>query len=80
VKDLVARGMAVAWGTMPQAGGSRVWFRWGNRIFQLVWSFQPHCVPEAYSACKKNEYQETSSGKVRPLLKVNFTVVCKSIF
>jgi hypothetical protein len=52
------RGSVVGWGTMLQAGRSRVRvpMRWNFS------SFQPHYGPGVDSASNKNEYQETSWG------------------
>jgi hypothetical protein len=53
-----ARGSVVGWGTMLQAGRSRVRvpMRW---IFS---SFQPHYGPGVDSASNRNEYQESYSA------------------
>jgi hypothetical protein len=53
-----ARGSVVGWGTMLQAGRSRVRvpMRWNFS------SFQPHYDPEVDSASNRNEYQEPSWG------------------
>jgi hypothetical protein len=54
----LSRGSAVGWGTMLQAGRSRVRvpMRW---IFS---SFQPHYGPGVDLASNRNEYQESSWG------------------
>jgi hypothetical protein len=51
-------GSVVGWGTMLQAGRSRVWvpMRWNFS------SFQPHYCPGVDSASNRNEYQEPSWG------------------
>jgi hypothetical protein len=36
--------------------------QWGRWIFQVTWSFQPHCDPGVNSACNRNDYQEFSWG------------------
>jgi hypothetical protein len=53
-----ARGSVVGWGTMLQAGRSRVRvpMRWKFS------SFQPHYGPGVNSASNRNEYQEPSWG------------------
>jgi hypothetical protein len=53
-----SRGSVVGWGTMLQAGRSRVRvpMRWNFS------SFQPHYGPGVDSASKRNEYQEPSWG------------------
>jgi hypothetical protein len=56
-----ARGSVVGWGTMLQAGRSRVrvLMRW------IFLSFQPHYGPGVDSASNRNEYQEVSWGVKR---------------
>jgi hypothetical protein len=51
------RGGVVGWGTMLQAGRSRVRIpiRW--IFFQFTLSFQPHYGPGVDSASNRNEYQ-----------------------
>jgi hypothetical protein len=53
-----ARGSAVGWGTMLQAGRSRVRvpMRWNFS------SFQPHYGPGVDTGSNRNEYQESSWG------------------
>jgi hypothetical protein len=46
-------------------------------FFQFIKSFQPHHGPGFDSASKRNEYQETSWGKGRPVYKAdNLTANC----
>jgi hypothetical protein len=54
----------VGWGTMLQAGRSRVRFPiWSLDFFsQLTESFQPHYGPGVDSASNRNEYQKSFSG------------------
>jgi hypothetical protein len=58
-----ARDSAVGWGTMLQAGRSRVRFLMRSLdFFQFTSSFQPHYGPQVDSASNRNEYQESSWG------------------
>jgi hypothetical protein len=53
-----ARGSVVGWGTMLQAGRSRVRIPMRGNFS----SFQPHYGPGVDSASNRNEYQESSWG------------------
>jgi hypothetical protein len=50
---------AVGWGTMLQAGRSRL----PLSVSSLDFPIQPHCCSWKISTCKRNEYQEFSWGK-----------------
>jgi hypothetical protein len=69
-----ARGSVVGWGTMLQAGRSRVQIpmRWNFS------SFQPHYVPGVDSASNRNEYQEPSWG-VKDGRRVRLTTLPPSV-
>jgi hypothetical protein len=62
-KFVGARGSVVGWGTMLQAGRSRVRFpmRSLDFFFSIYLSFQPHYGLGVDSAPNRNEYQESSN-------------------
>jgi hypothetical protein len=68
------RGSVVGWGTMLQAGRSRVRvpMRWNFS------SFQPHYGPRIDSASNRNEYQEPSWG-VKGSRRVRLTTLPPSV-
>jgi hypothetical protein len=69
-----ARGSLVGWGTMLQAGRSRVGV-------QMRWNFsslQPHYGPGVDSASNRNEYQESSWG-VKGGWRVRLTTLPPSV-
>jgi hypothetical protein len=73
-----ARGSVVGWGTMLEAGRSRVRvpMRWHFS------SFQPHYGPGVDSASNRNEYppRKVPGGKGRPARKAdNLTAICEPI-
>jgi hypothetical protein len=74
LKNVRARGSVVSWGTMLQAGRSRVWvpMRWNFS------SFQPHYGPGFDSASNRNEYQEPSWG-VKGGRRVRLTTLLPSV-
>jgi hypothetical protein len=57
-----ARGSAFGWGTMLQAGRSRIRVPMWSLEFQLTCSFQPHYGSGSDSASNRNEYQKYSWG------------------
>jgi hypothetical protein len=57
-----ARGSVVGWGTMLQAGKSRVWVPMRSLDFSIYLTLQPHYGPGVDSASNRNEYQEDSWG------------------
>jgi hypothetical protein len=59
---ILARDSVVGWGTMLQAGRSRVRFPMRSLDFSITYSFQPHYGPGIDSASNRNEYQESSWG------------------
>jgi hypothetical protein len=63
----------------PEGGGFDS--RWGNRIFQLTYSFQPHYGAGFDSASSRNEYQEISCGVKggRCVKADNLTAICEPI-
>jgi hypothetical protein len=69
-----ARGSVVSWGTMLQAGRSRVRvpMRWNFS------SFQPHYGPGVDSASNRNKYQEPSWG-VKSGRRVRLTTLPPSV-
>jgi hypothetical protein len=69
-----ARGSVVGWGTMLQAGRSRIRvpMRWNFS------SFQPHYGPGVDSASNRNEYQEHSWG-VKGGQRVRLTTLPPSV-
>jgi hypothetical protein len=70
----LARGSVVGWGTMLQAGRSRVRvpMRWNFS------SFQPHYGPGVDSASNRNEYQEPS-WEVKGGRRVGLTTLPPSV-
>jgi hypothetical protein len=80
-----ARGNIVGWGTMLQAGRSRVRFPMRSlNFFQFILYFQPHFGPEVDSTSNRNKYQESSwgggGGKGRRARKAdNFAAICEPI-
>jgi hypothetical protein len=77
-----ARRSVVGWGTMLQAGRSRVRVPMRWIFFNL--SFHPHYGPGFDPASNRNEYQEPSwgggGGKGRPARKAdNLTAICEPI-
>jgi hypothetical protein len=69
-----ARGSVVGWGTLLQAGRSRVQvpMRWNFS------SFQPHYGPGVYSASNINEYRELSWG-IKSGRRVRLTTIPPSV-
>jgi hypothetical protein len=57
-----ARGSVVGWGTMLQAGRSRVRFPMRSLDFSIDLIFQPHYGRGVDSASNRNAYQESSWG------------------
>jgi hypothetical protein len=55
-------GVAVGWGTVLQAGRSRVRFPMVPLEFVIDIILQPHCGPGVDSAPNRNEYQEYCLG------------------
>jgi hypothetical protein len=73
-----ARGRAVGWGTMQQAGRSRlrVSMRW--IFFSIYLIFQPHYGSGDDSPCNRKEYQETS-WKIKSGRRVRLTTLPPSV-
>jgi hypothetical protein len=62
----------VSWGTMRQAGSSRIRFPMRPLTgFQFTYSVEPHYGPGVYSASNSDEYQKMFLGsKVRPEVRL----------
>jgi hypothetical protein len=71
------RTSAVSWGTMLQAGTSRVRVPM-RRIFSIALILQPHYGPEVDSVSNRNEYQE-SSWEVKGGLYIRLTTLPPSV-
>jgi hypothetical protein len=56
------RGSVVVEALWYKPEGREFDFRWGNWIFQLTSSFQPHYDPGVDAASNRNEYQEYAWG------------------
>jgi hypothetical protein len=68
----------LGWGTMLQAGRSRVRIPMRWIFFQFTYSFQPHYGPGVDSASNRNEYQEDSWG-VKRRRRVRLTTLPPSV-
>jgi hypothetical protein len=74
------RGSVLGWGTMPQAGRSRI----PDEVVGFLNWLKPHCGPGVDSASNRNEYQESSwggggGGKRRSAREADLTAICEPI-